>query len=68
VRGIESNNCLCEFKNAWTLLARFHDAAKIIGGILVCLVQCGIMMRVAQYRGSISTLRREGERYIHSEL
>ena len=37
VRRIESYNRLCEFKNAWTLLAHLHDATKEIGGILVCI-------------------------------
>jgi hypothetical protein len=39
VRRIKSNDCLCEFKNAWTLLPRFYDTTKIIGGIFVCMVQ-----------------------------
>jgi len=44
VRRIESYNRLCEFKNAWTLLARFHDTTKVIGGILVCIDPQSVVM------------------------
>ena len=35
VRRIELYKRLGELKNPWTLLAHFHDATEVIGGILV---------------------------------
>ncbi len=41
---IVSYNRLREFKDAWTLLPSFYDTTKIVGGILVCIVQGSVAM------------------------
>jgi len=50
---------LREFKDAWTLLPSFYDTTKIVGGILVCIVQGSVAMEQRSISQSIRSAHKE---------